>query len=218
MCKVKDITGKKFHRLTAIKRVGSNKEGRAIWLCKCDCGKEIVVSGVLLRNGAVKSCGCLQLEKLAKAVKKHGLTNHRLYNIYTHIKQRCNNPNCKQYIWYGAKGIKIYSEWNKNFETFYEWSINNGYQDDLTIDRIDVNGNYEPANCRWVDMKVQQNNRGNNHNVTINGVKHTLSEWARINNISIHTIRNRLARKWSDIEAVSTPINRRRLKINANTD
>ena len=206
MSKLIDLIGRKFGKLTVIKKVESNSLGRAMWLCKCDCGNEVIVQGTCLRNGNTKSCGCLRIENSKSKTVKHNLTKHRIYNIYIHIKQRCNKPKCKQYKWYGAKGIQICEEWEKDFINFYNWAMANGYKENLSIDRINVNGNYEPSNCRWVDMKTQQNNRGNNFRVKINNQTHTLPEWAEIYKISIHTIRTRLARGWKVQEAITTKV------------
>lgn len=207
-----DLTGQKFGKLTVLKKCGNTKEGKTVWLCKCECGNETKVIGRDLRNGHTQSCGCLHKEVMRKKQYKHGLAKTRINNIYHNIKARCTNPKNISYSNYGQRGIKICEEW-QDFEPFYKWALENGYADTLTIDRIDVNGNYEPLNCRWVTQKQQQNNRRNNHYVKINNKKHTLQEWAKIYNISINTIRTRLSRGWSDIEAITKPI--RRNKINA---
>lgn len=183
----KDITGQTFGRLTALHRL-HNTKGRTKWLCVCDCGNLTEVLQGHLTSGHTKSCGCSHI--------KHGKCNARLYNIYDNIKQRCytkTNPNYKNY---GGRGIKVCDEWVNDFQAFYNWAMNNGYNDNLTIDRIDVNGNYEPNNCRWVDRKQQSRNRRSNHNYTIYGITHCLMDWCEIYNVNYGTVQSRLDRGW----------------------
>ena len=133
-----------------------------MWLCECDCGNKKVISSDCLTMGKTKSCGCLDKEKHITSPNRttHGLYGTRIYRIWKAIKTRCNNPNSIDYKkYYGSKGVKICDEWNYNFWKFYDWSICHGYKDNLSIDRIDPYGNYEPSNCRWVTMKVQANNK-----------------------------------------------------------
>lgn len=122
---------------------------------------------------------------------KHGKRHTRIYNIWRAMRQRCSNPNCINYMRYGGKGVMVCNEWN-DFETFYEWSMQNGYSDDLTIDRIDNDKGYEPSNCRWVTIIQQANNKRANRRITMNGVTHTLAEWPRITGIKSATISRRL--------------------------
>ena len=137
---------------------------------------------------------------------KHRLKNTRLFSIWSNIKSRCLNKNSTNYHRYGGRSIKICNEWIHDFKSFYEWSINHGYSDNLTIDRIDNNGNYTPDNCRWVDSKVQSTNKSNNHYVIINGIKKTLSEWCILKNINYRTVQDRLKRKWSIERALSEKV------------
>lgn len=188
----KDLTGQKFNKLTVIKYVYTDNYRRAIWLCKCDCGKMIEVRGDMLRNGNTKSCGCL--------VTKHNKSNTRLYHIWTQFKYRCYNKNCRDYLDYGARGIRVCDEWLHDFQAFYDWSMENNYRDDLTIDRIDVDGNYTPDNCRWLTNDEQQRNKRNNINFTYKGETHCLKEWCEILGLKYGRIYKRVCRSNWPIE------------------
>lgn len=156
---IKDITGQRFGRLFVVKMVDDRtKCGEIKYLCKCECGNEKIIVGTSLKNGSSKSCGCILSEETSRRSRTHGQSNTRLYRIWHGMLDRCNNHNRHEYKYYGGRGITVCPEWMK-FEPFYEWSISHGYSDDLTIDRIDNDGNYEPNNCRWVTMQVQTRNR-----------------------------------------------------------
>lgn len=197
------IINRSFGSLQVICFSKKDERRRKYFLCKCICGniKEIRYDH-LLRN-EIKSCGCLLGEKL----RTHGHSYDRIYRIYDGMKQRCYNSNHHSYSRYGDRGIKICDEWLDNFINFYNWSIDNGYADNLTIDRIDTNGNYEPNNCRWVTQKVQSNNKRNNHYIAYNGAIKTLQEWSEVFNINKRTLFGRLQRGWTIEEALTTPIN-----------
>lgn len=200
MNKKYDLTGKKFEKLTVLKRVENSKCGQTRWLCKCECGNETIVWGNHLRSGHTRSCGCINKEVCANLPHKakHGLHGTRLYRIWNGIKNRTRestnwNPLYKNY---SGRGIDLCEDWNE-FISFYNWAIKNGYDDNLTIDRIDVNGNYEPKNCRWVTMKEQQNNKRDNVRIEYMGECHTLSEWEEKLGMNRGLLRNRLYRGWS---------------------
>ena len=127
----------------------------------------------------------------------------RLSRIYSMMKQRCYNSKMPNFKYYGARGIAVCDEWRNDSQSFYQWAILNGYKEELTLDRIDNSGNYEPSNCRWVTAKEQSNHRSNNIILSFNGENHTISEWSEITGIKQHVIRNRLIRGWS-IENVLT--------------
>ena len=210
MNKVCDLTSKRFNKLVVISRVNNDKYGNSKWLCKCDCGNKVEVLGVRLRNNHTKSCGCLQKEsyKLIKHKPKHNMIKTRLYRIWNGIKSR-TNENSKHknttYKNYSGRNIKICKEWRNNFLTFYDWAMENGYNDNLTIDRIDVNGNYEPLNCRWITIKEQQNNRRNNTLIEYNDLKMTISQWESKLCFPKKLITNRLKRGWSIEKTLTTP-------------
>lgn len=208
MGKLIDLTGQRFGRLTVIEKAPA-KQGceNAVWLCKCDCGNSSVVQSQSLRSGRTRSCGCYQKEKITKMLLVHGQAKGnqtRLYKIYHGIKNRCLKEKDPSYKRYGHKGITICEEWRNSFEAFYEWAMSHGYSDDLTIDRIDSNGNYCPENCRWVTYKVQNNNTSRNHLITYNGKTQTLAQWAEEMGIKYDTLSARINRSHWNIERALT--------------
>lgn len=202
MNKFIDLTNKKFGKLTAIEYKGRNKSG-GVWRCLCDCGNEVLVLGGNLRKGKTQSCGCYRFGLR----QTHGKANTRIYNIWKGIKQRCINANHTFYKDYGERGITVCDEWRDNFQAFYDWAIANGYADNLTIDRIDVNGNYEPLNCRWITNEAQQSNRRNVRYIDYNGETHTIPEWSKILGIPYNVLYLRIvSHKWSVKKAFTTPV------------
>ena len=158
MGKFIDLTGKRFGRLIVIQRTDQYQSGHIAWLCRCDCGNVAVVSGNRLKQGVTKSCGCYKREKTAETHYTHGYRKTRLYRTYRNMLSRCYNKNVENYKRYGMRGIKVCAEW-QDPKAFFEWAVANGYRDDLSIDRIDVNGDYCPENCRWVTNAIQARNR-----------------------------------------------------------
>lgn len=159
-CPMIDLKGQKFGKLLVVEHLGVDKKNeRRLWLCICDCGNEKEAYGSYLLSGRTNSCGCAKKENMRKASTKHGYKYTRLYGIWSGMKNRCTNPKVQSYPRYGGRGIVICDEWSE-FVAFKEWAIQNGYRDDLSIDRIDGNGNYEPSNCRWADGWTQALNKG----------------------------------------------------------
>lgn len=154
-----DLTGQRFGRLTIIERAGGLSGKSAKWLCRCDCGNEKVTTRQKLIRGDVQSCGCLQREYMQNGNVIHGGYKTRLYSIWHHMKYRCNNPNAPKYPLYGGRGITVCDEWINSFPAFRDWALDNGYDDNLTLDRIDNNKGYNPNNCRWATSSDQNRNR-----------------------------------------------------------
>lgn len=213
--KLIDLTGQVYERLTVIKRVDDyispSGDRKVQWLCKCKCGKEVIVTGNNLKNGNIKSCGCYNRELLPKINSTHNASNTRLYHIWTCMKDRCYNPKNKKYKDYGGRGIIICDEWINDFEAFANWAYDNGYIENVsrgecTIDRIDVNGNYCQQNCRWVNQKVQTNNKRNNHYITYNGETHTVTEWNNILGYKKGVLSRRIFSGWSIEDAFTKPV------------
>lgn len=168
-----NLIGQKFGRLTVIQK---SEQGREKYICQCECGNIITLQRC--RIPRYKSCGCYEKENLriiSKSALTHGKTNTRLYGTWCRMKDRCYNPNIEHYDCYGGRGITICEEWKNNFRAFYDWSMANGYRDDLSIDRINVNGNYEPSNCRWATMIEQKRNKRNTVYIIDNGQKIPIS-------------------------------------------
>ena len=179
-----NITGKTFNKIEVLSRVENNKYNKARFKCRCHCGKEFNCVGSSLKSGNTKSCGCLSRSNR----RTHGGTGTKLYYVWHDMIRRCHNINHKNYKRYGHRGIKVCLDWKSDFSNFKQWAVNNGYKEGLTIDRIDNDGDYEPSNCRWVDMKVQGNNRSNTIKVYYDGEVIKLSELAEINNIDYFEI------------------------------
>lgn len=201
----KGLIGKRFGRLTVISYSHSHEKykSQTFWSCKCDCGNTVIVSRSNLRkNGGQCSCGCSKKERLTI----HGHSQDRLYKIWQNMKRRCNNPVHKNFIYYGGRGIKVCDEWMHDFCSFYDWAMNNGYNNNLTIDRIDINGKYEPSNCRWITISEQQSNKSSNNFISYKGEIHTLTEWAEILGINRKTLSARLRYNWTVEKTFSTPV------------
>lgn len=196
--------GERYGRYTIIHEVEQRNKKR-YFLCKCDCGNEREVRLVALRAGEIKSCGCLRDEQNRVANLRHGGWGTRLYNIWHGMKQRCLNPNDSNYIHYGGRGIGVCVEWLE-FELFQEWALSNGYRDDLTIERTNVDGDYEPSNCSWISQSEQLMNTRRSRWITYNGRTKNLKEWSEKLNIDYKTLQRRLSSGWTFERAINEPI------------
>lgn len=202
----KDITGCRFGKLTVLgydhTKYFRKGHPHTMWRCHCDCGKDIIVDKTaLVRNTPQQSCGCGKKTILREKNTTHGMSKSRLYNVWNGMRERCSNPNNSSYEDYGGRGVKVCAEWHV-YENFHKWAMDNGYDPDApygekTIDRIDVDGNYEPSNCRWVDSIAQANNR-RNKSIIYRGDKISIADFCRIMGFSRVTV-NRHLKKGIDI-------------------
>lgn len=207
----KNLEGNTFGRWTVLYEVEPkiDKRNKRIryWMCRCECGNEKPVQGHSLINGKSKSCGCLHseiMQDVGHNNKSHGLSDTRLYRIYNHIINRCYNKNDNRYDNYGGRNIRVCEDWLSSFEKFADWAVSNGYDDELSIDRIDVNLNYCPENCRWTDKYTQANNKTNTKVYTFNGETHSIAEWSRIVNIPYKKLWKRFSLGWDIEKALTT--------------
>lgn len=200
-----DMTGKKINMLTVVYKAPS-RNGRTMWHCKCDCGNEVEVWYEHLKKGQY-SCGCYKNKRISERLTKHGKTNTKLFKNWRHMRERCYKQGHKSYKDYGGRGIIVCKEWNDDFMNFYNWAMANGYDENAdfmqcTLDRINVNGNYEPSNCRWISIKEQCNNRRNNRYLEYRGEKHTIAEWSELLKMPQSAIRKRVELGWTDGQAL----------------
>lgn len=158
--KVIDLTGQRFGRLVVIERA-ENIKGKCFWKCRCDCGKQLIVSANHLRMHNTFSCGCYQKDMTSNARKKTGMSSKRIYFIWSAMKQRCFNPKYKQYADYGGRGITVCDKWKDDFQTFYDYvsQLPHFGEEGFSIDRINNDGNYEPGNVRWATKSEQNKNQ-----------------------------------------------------------
>lgn len=205
-----DLSGQRFGRLIVIRLIETDIVG-AVWKCRCDCGNEVDVRASCLRSGNTRSCGCLIREVDKKIHTKHGKSDSRLYPIWSSMKDRCYNSKHRSFKHYGSRGITVCDEWLHDFNSFYEWAMASGYDENAprgqyTLDRIDNDKGYSPDNCRWVTIKEQQNNRRSSRMITFNSETHTMYEWAKILGMPYKTLNNRINwRRWSIEKALTQP-------------
>lgn len=211
-----DLTGERFGRLVVLERAesrGPKGRRKTWWNCKCDCGNEVEVPTARLRNGQTKSCGCLHKDLLREKLTIHGGSKDRLFTVWCDMRRRCEKPYDKNFNHYGGRGITVCAEWH-SYENFREWAHLNGYDESAkygkcTLDRINPNGDYEPGNCRWVSLKVQNNNRRNNRLIEYKGQTKTLKQWAEETGVGKAALESRLDRYgWSVERAIETPVRR----------
>lgn len=196
--------GEKRNFLTMISEPYTKENRKRYAIFRCDCGneKEIRIDNVTDPKGT-KSCGCFGRESRTRAKNHltHGMSHSRVCQIWYKMRQRCNNPNYVEFKYYGGRGIKLCDEWENDFSSFYAWSMQNGYTDSLTIDRIDVNKGYSPENCRWATNKEQCNNKRSNIRITYNGKTQTLAQWCEELNLNYQAARARCA-KGASVEKI----------------
>lgn len=201
------LIGRRFGRLVVINELPRQVGVPRRFLCRCDCGNNHQARGGNLLSGGVQSCGCLKHQ--APQNMTHGQKGTRLYRIWVGMKTRCFNPRVREYPRYGGRGITVCDAW-MDFAAFHRWALANGYQDDLTIERIDNDGPYSPENCRWIPLGEQARNRRNNRLLTYGGETKPLSEWAEIFGISVQALWGRLRRGWPIERALLTPSMKRK--------
>jgi len=215
----RELIGERFGRLLVIQKTQDNvnrpgeKRIAEKWLCRCDCGteREVFTVALLRKKEPTLSCGCYTRDRITKQNITHGETYTRLFRTWSGMKTRCYNPMSDHWSDYGARGIKICDEWLNNFIVFRDWAMKNGYNDNLTIDRKDVDGDYTPENCRFANAKSQANNRRSNQFLDIDGVKLTYTEWAqRLGAKDRDIINRRLKKGWTEKEAVTIPLGGKR--------
>ncbi|MFE6075613.1 hypothetical protein ACFVQB_14170 [Paenibacillus sp. NPDC057886] len=202
-----NLEGKKLGELTILKRVyPKTKQTCAHWLCKCNCGKKFISQSGALIGGHTKRC-----VKCRQGLRRK-CDNKRILNTWNHMIQRCYTMKATHYNDYGGRGIKVCDEWRNSPQEFEKWAMSNGYSDVLTIDRINVDGNYEPDNCRWVDQKTQANNKRNNRYVEYEGIRKTIKQWSEELGVSEYRIRYRMNQGITDPKIILSKNKLYRLK------
>lgn len=199
------VAGNVYGRLTAIKMAEPGKRGQTRWVFQCECGNTITTDAIDVKKGKTKSCRCLCTESFVDRNTKHGMCHTRLYGIYIGMKQRCNNPDNEAYKNYGKRGIKICDEWLRSPFSFFEWALSNGYAENLSIERKDNNGNYEPGNCVWATMPEQSRNKRSNVFITIGGATKILGDWAKEFGVNQWRVAARIRNGWDPIDALREP-------------
>jgi hypothetical protein len=187
-----NLTGQRFGSLVALARAGQDNFGAWIWACQCDCGRVVQVRGSTLRAGRTSACASCAT---SRANRTHGQSKTPLYRRWQGMKARCTQPNHKHYPNYGGRGIQVCERWLNSFEAFAA-DMGPTFSEDLELDRIDVDGHYEPSNCRWVDREAQQRNRRNNSRITYRGETRTVIEWAELMGVKPNTLTTRIRRGW----------------------
>lgn len=213
-----DLSGRKYGKLNVIQRIEDkktkNNENVACYKCLCDCGKYINVRGSNLTSGHTTSCGCnSSRNNIGNQQRKHGMSNSRIHVVWQIMKARCYNLKSESYNCYGGRGIKVCDEWlgENGAENFIEWAYKTGYDEnakhgECTLDRIDVNGDYEPSNCRWITIKQQCNNKRNNIIISYKGKTQTLTQWCEELNLNYQRVRERIKSGWDFERAAFTPV------------
>ena len=207
--KPEDVTSKRYGRLTALRRIGSTKSGNSFWEFKCDCGKSHAANLNDVKNGGIRSCGCLSIEKH----KKHGLRSHPLYGRWLSMLRRCYNKNNDEYHNYGGRGIRVCERWHDIGNFIADVGSPGQGQ---SLDRINVNGDYAPSNVRWANQREQSWNMRKNIFIEYGGKKKCIAEWAKEKNMGYGTLRSRIVNlRWESKRAIETPPDSRFRRKNA---
>jgi hypothetical protein len=202
MRKTNIAIGQRYASLTVVGEAGRTAASKVLWRCKCDCGEERLVVGSSLLDGRSKTCGCSR--------SSHGMRSTSIYAVFRAMQQRCYSKKAVGYPHYGGRGITICAEWLADRRTFFAWAKRSGYQEGLTIDRIDNDGNYEPDNCRWTDVLTQANNKRSNRFVEFCGERKTIAQWARSRGLSTNCLWGRIQNGWPIERALNMPSGSRR--------
>lgn len=203
-----DLVGQRFGRLQVKSREPGLRHKSSLWRCACDCGSETVVTASCLKGGRTSSCGCLQKELTSKRSRTHGESSSRIYKIRQGMLSRCYNEKTPNFKDYGLRGIGVCKEWRSSYESFRDWALSNGYEDGLTLDRINNQGNYEPSNCQWITPAEQNRNRRTN--VKYKGK--CIAEWIRELGLKKTAVETRLKRHWPIEKALFTPVQEKKRK------
>jgi hypothetical protein len=202
------LVGNKYGRLTVVEFAGWGNEkpyGKKYWKCSCDCGSVTVKWDSNIKNGTTQSCGCLQKERASEANTVHGLKEHPLYATWCGIKQRCKDPGCKIWKYYGGRGISVCKRWDNSFTAFLE-DMESGWMPGLSIERKNNDKNYDTDNCRWATDLEQANNKRGNRRLDFNGLTKTCAEWSRSSGIPAATIHTRLRDGWTVEETLTISV------------
>lgn len=214
----KDISGLTFNSLTVVEYRGIDKSRSSMWLCRCSCGNEIVTRASSLKNENTKSCGCLRKKMAMIASTTHGLSSgrkrkSRLYRAWTNMKSRCNNDKTPKFKNHGGRGISVCDQW-KDYINFHLWATENGYKDNLSLERIDNDKGYSPENCKWATCSEQNINKRTNRIVTVDGISRTVKEWSIVTGAKQPTLHARLNDYgWGDEKTIKTPVRSRRQSL-----
>lgn len=204
---VKDLTGQTFDKLTILS-FHESVDYKSTWLCRCECGNEVVKPAFMLKRKGIKSCGCLKSDGSTNPA--HGFGRHNLYPRWRNMIERCHDPEHPAYRHYGKRGISVCKEWRENIGNFIEWCLSTGYEEQLTIERVDVNEGYSPENCIWANWKIQNNNKRNNIMITIGNETKNLQGWSEHTGIGFGTIHNRYYKLGMVGEELIAPIDKKR--------
>lgn len=209
---VAEYIGKKYGKLTILSKAPRKDKGNNTrFYVECDCGNVTEVYYRHLRSGNNKSCGCLSKERIYRT--KDGLRWHPLYQVWYNMVSRCANPEDKDFVRYGQRGISVCDEWKKSLTIFYNWAISNGYEKGLKLDRRENNGNYEPDNCRFLTPKENSRNTRTNRYISYKGETKTMIEWAEIFSIKYAVLKTRMRAGWDFEKAVTQKVEKYNSRI-----